>query len=110
MARNDPWHRRDISSAFYWLLSFLTGTEETAEVANFGVYHRRVIDTVTSWKEDSKYLPVIIQWVGFARTDIEVAHGERHEGRSSYTYRKLVSLALDVIVGFSDKPLKIVMI
>ncbi|AMJ62706.1 hypothetical protein AXW83_22545 [Bosea sp. PAMC 26642] len=107
--RADAWHRRAVSSAFYRLLGFLTGTEQIAEVANFGIYHRRVIDTVTSWDEELKYFPAIIQWVGFARTDLNVSHGQRHEGKSSYNYHSLINLAMSVIVGFSDRPLKLVM-
>jgi dolichol-phosphate mannosyltransferase len=36
-----------------------------------------------------------------------VRHGDRHEGESSYTLRKLVALATDVIVAYSDKPLRL---
>ncbi len=109
IGRNDPWHRRMTSRIFYAMLSFLTDTHQSDEVANFGVYHRRVIDAITCWDENSKYFPAIVPWVGFAQTELPVAHDPRFAGKSSYNFGKLVQLGLDVIVGFSNKPLKLVM-
>lgn len=108
-ARNDPMHRRFFSRAFYALLSYLTDTHQNAEFSNFGIYHRRVIETITGWEEESKYFPAIVSWVGFSQSTLPVEQDHRFEGRSSYTLRKLLALALNIIVGFSDKPLKIVM-
>src|SRR5262245_16493589 len=83
--RDDPWHRKIASRLFYRVLSFMTDTEQTAEVGNFGVYGRKVIDTITQWSEDSKYFPAIVQWVGFSRTYLSVDRDARHQGQSSYT-------------------------
>lgn len=109
VTRNDPIHRRFLSRAFYALLSYLTDTHQNPEFSNFGIYNRRVIETVTGWEEESKYFPAIISWVGFSQSTLSVEQDPRFEGRSSYTMRKLLALALNIIVGFSDKPLKIVM-
>lgn len=109
VARNDPMHRRFFSRAFYTLLSYLTDTHQNSEFSNFGIYHRRVIETITGWEEESKYFPAIVSWVGFSQSTLPVEQDRRFEGRSSYTLRKLLALGLNIIVGFSDKPLKIVM-
>lgn len=108
--RTDPWHRKAASLAFYNVLSFLTDTHQSADVANFGVYSRKVISAVNSWQEESKYFPAIIQWVGFSQTTLPVAHGERYEGASSYSLSRLLRLGANVIVGFSDRPLKLMML
>ena len=103
-----PW-RRFVSTAFYRVLSLLTGTEHDAQTACFGIYGRKVIDAITSWDEETKYFPAIVQWIGFSRTGIEVGHGSRHEGRSSYSLKNLVRLAMNIVVGFSDMPLRLLM-
>lgn len=108
--RNDPWHRKLASLAFYRVLSFLTDTHQSEEIGNFGVYHRRVIDALSEWQEESKYFPAIIEWVGFAQSDMPVAHAARHEGKSGYNLAKLIRLGANVIVGFSDRPLKLMML
>jgi glycosyltransferase involved in cell wall biosynthesis len=107
--RNDPWTRRIASRFFYALLSFLTNTQQSADVANFGVYSSRVIAEILAWQESSKYFPAIVPWIGFAQVEIPVGHDSRFSGHSSYNIKKLFNLAIDLIVGFSDKPLTLVM-
>jgi glycosyltransferase involved in cell wall biosynthesis len=110
VTRNDPIHRRVFSSAFYAILSYLTDTHQNPEFSNFGIYNRRVIDVITQWQEESKYFPAIVSWVGFSQSTLTVEQDPRLIGRSSYTFLKLAKLGLNVIVGFSDKPLQLVMI
>ncbi len=105
--RSDSLFRRAMSRWFYRVLSFLTDTDQSAEVANFGIYSRKVIDAVLSWDEETKYFPATVQWVGFSRTGIDVSHGARFEGRSSYTLGKLIQLALNVVIGFSERPIRL---
>lgn len=106
-SRNDSWFRRQASKLFYNILSFMTDTRQSEEIANFGVYHRKVIDAINVWQEETKYFPAIVEWIGFAQTTIDVIHAERLGSKSSYTFAKLMRLALNVITGFSDKPLKL---
>ncbi|RIJ23968.1 glycosyltransferase [Henriciella barbarensis] len=106
--RNDSLYRRAISAGYYGLLSFMTGKPLDASVANFGLYHRTVVDAYCSWEEEQKYFPVMIQWMGFDPVYLDVAHSRRSEGKSSYTFRKLLKLASDVVFSFSDRPLWII--
>src|SRR5690606_17439545 len=46
-------------------------------------------------------------WVGFNSAKINVEHNDRLEGRSSYNFRRLLNLALDIILAYSDKPIRI---
>lgn len=105
--RSDSLYRRTASKAFYSLLSFLTDTHQSSEIANFGVYNSRAIREFNRWTEQSKYFPAMIEWIGFNQTSIEIKHAGRFEGQSSYTFRKLLGLATNIIIGFSDKPLKL---
>jgi polyisoprenyl-phosphate glycosyltransferase len=108
--RSDPWYRRVLSRAFYMLLSYLTDTHQSPEFANFGIYNRRVIDVITQWQEESKYFPATVSWIGFSQSMLGVEQDQRFSGVSSYNFARLVKLALNVIVGFSDKPLKLLMV
>jgi dolichol-phosphate mannosyltransferase len=108
--RNDPAYRRLVSSAFYRVLSFLTDTHQNPEFSNFGIYNRKVIEVITQWQEETKYFPAIVSWVGFSQSTLAVEQDRRFSGRSTYSFAKLVKLGVNVIVGFSDRPLKLVMI
>jgi dolichol-phosphate mannosyltransferase len=45
--------------------------------------------------------------VGYNSTSIIVEHALREEGKSSYNFSKLISLAFNSIISFSNKPLKL---
>ncbi len=105
--RKDKFFKRLFSRYFYKVLSYLTGSEQDATVANFGIYHRRVNDAIKQMRESIRYFPTMVQWVGFRLTKIEVQHDERFEGKTSYNFKKLLRLATDIILAFSDKPLRI---
>lgn len=106
--RQDNFLKKFFSKAFYQVFSYLTDTAQDASTAQFGIYHRKVISTVMSMRERLKFFPAFIQWVGFKSTAVPVSHGRREHGKSSYSFRRLMRLAVDTIIGFSDKPLRLV--
>ena len=105
--RQDSWFKRFGSQAFYRVLSYLTETKQDPAIANFGIYHRKVIAAVLSMRESIRYFPTMVRWVGFRAGSRAVAHAERPEGSSSYNLRRLINLALDIILAYSDKPLRL---
>jgi dolichol-phosphate mannosyltransferase len=105
--RKDGIIKRALSRMFYMTLGYLTNTEQDANIANFGIYHKKVIDAIKSMDDYQRYFPTMVKWVGFSSTKISVDHASRSEGKSSYTFAKLVRLSIDVIISFSDKPLRL---
>lgn len=106
--RQDPLLTRWRSWLFYRVLSYLSGMRHDATIANFGVYHRRVIDAVNGMPESIRYFPTMIRWVGFRVRAVDVIHEARAVGASGYTLAKLLRLATDIILANSDKPLRLV--
>ncbi|EKD76125.1 MAG: hypothetical protein ACD_43C00217G0002 [uncultured bacterium] len=105
--RIDSWLKRFSSRCFYIMLSYLTDLKQDATVGNFGIYRRTVIQVLNNMQENLRYFPAMVRWTGFPTTSIEVKHASRVAGKSSYTFRKLLHLALDVMLAFSDKPLRL---
>lgn len=105
--RHDTFFKKLSSKLFYLLFSYLTETSQDASIANFGIYHRKVVDAVLSMGDSMRYFPAQVQWVGFRKGVLPVDHSERAEGKSSYSFNKLFRLALDTMISFSDKPLRI---
>lgn len=104
--RKDSLFKRFFSYLFYKLLNYSSGIKHDEKVANFGIYHKKVINAILSMPETIKYLPLMVNWVGFNKTIINVLHNER-DGQSTYSFKKRVQLALDVYLSYSDKPLRI---
>jgi len=106
--RRDGWFKRTASRIFYGVLGWLTGVKQDPAIANFGVYSDKVIKAVNSMPETIRYFPTMVRWVGFRTAVIDVEHARRPEGKTSYNLRKLINLALDICLAYSDKPLRIV--
>jgi dolichol-phosphate mannosyltransferase len=106
--RRDGWLKRNASRAFIAILNWLSGANYDYRTANFGIYSRAVIDAVRSMGDRARFFPVMVRWTGFTRTSIPVRHDARGNGGSSYTLRKLLKLALDIMLSYSDKPLRLV--
>ena len=105
--RQDSLGKKIFSKIFYNTLAYLTGLPQDSAVANFGIYHRKAIDAISSMRESTRYFPTMVRWVGFRLSTLDVAHAERAEGSSSYNVKRLLNLALDVIIANSDKPLRL---
>ena len=105
--RKDGFFKKMSSIFFYSVFNYFSGISVNSEVANFGIYNRKVINSIIQINDYIKFFPLFVKWVGFRSFELEVEHNEREEGKSSYSLKKLISLALDTILSFSDKPLKI---
>ena len=75
-------------------------------MANFGIYHQRVIKEYNKIPEQSRSFGSLILYLGFRTAIIDVQHAEREEGTSSYTLVRMLKLAFDVIISNSNKPLR----
>ncbi|MDA3780116.1 MAG: glycosyltransferase [Bacteroidales bacterium] len=105
--RNDSYIKRTSSKIFYRLFSYLTETKQDPSVANFGIYKRCVIDSILEMKDQIRYFPTMVQWVGYKKYYMPVNHYQRFEGKTSYNYKSLLQLAINNIIAFSDKPLRL---
>ncbi|MDX5338117.1 MAG: glycosyltransferase family 2 protein [Cyclobacteriaceae bacterium] len=105
--RKDGLLKRMSSRIFYRTLAWLTGSKQDETIANFGIYHQKVIREITQLRESIRYFPTMVRWVGFRQTAIEVDHGANQERESSYNFKKLFNLALDIILAYSDKPIRL---
>jgi len=89
-------------------LSYLTDTKHDPTVANFGIYNRKTIDAILNMGERLRYFPLMVRWVGFSTATLPVEHAKRHSGKTSYSLKKMLDLGIDVVLAFSDKPLRLV--
>jgi undecaprenyl-phosphate 4-deoxy-4-formamido-L-arabinose transferase len=83
------------------------GIELAQKVSAFRAFRTSLRDAFADFQGPYVTLDVLLTW-GTGRFEaIPVAHDERAEGRSTYTFRKLASQALSMLTGFSTRPLRI---
>lgn len=105
--RKDKFLKKLSSKLFYKVFNYLSGGQFNNEIGNFGIYKKKVIDSILNISDYIKFFPLLINWVGFKSVSIPIEHGEREEGKSSYSISRLLKLAFNVIISFSDKPLRL---
>jgi glycosyltransferase involved in cell wall biosynthesis len=105
--RQDDFLKKITSKMFSSIFNYLAGTKFDNEIANFGIYNSKVIVSVLNIGDYIKSFPLFVYFSGFKSTAIIVEHAARESGTSSYTFSKLISLAFNTIISYSNKPLKI---
>jgi polyisoprenyl-phosphate glycosyltransferase len=105
--RSDPWLKRTTSKLFYKVFNYLSGINYDAEVGNFRIISKKVVLNVRSMREKLRFFGGMVSWLGFSVASLDVQHEARFEGQSTYTFRKLFTLATDTIIAYSDKPLRL---
>lgn len=107
--RQDNGIKKLQSAMFHSTYSYMTGIKYDKSVGNFGIYNRKVIDAVLSMGDSIKSFGPMVDWVGYNKAYLPVQHAARAEGKSSFNLLKLLRQASDGIIGFSNKPLYMVM-
>jgi dolichol-phosphate mannosyltransferase len=90
---------------FYRLFKLLANTNYDPKHGNFSIISRRVVEQYRSMGESLRFYGGILDWLGFSRTSIQAAHGERFAGAPGYNLRKRLLLAYQIILAHSDRPL-----
>ncbi|MCK5535628.1 MAG: glycosyltransferase family 2 protein [Bacteroidales bacterium] len=105
--RNDSFFKKLGSKIFYKIYNYFLGTKIDGSIGNFSIISSKVVKELTRLQEQNHSYLLFIDWLGFNRTAIKIEHTHREEGKSSYTFNTLISLAIDSIISQSNKPLKI---
>lgn len=98
--------KRFTAKIFYRILNRITHINIPVDTGDFRIIDRKVADVLKEMPERQKFLRGQISWIGFNQTFVEYDRDERNAGKTGYTYRKMLSFALDGITSFSNFPLK----
>ena len=86
----------------------LFGNQVKLNLCSFRVLRRSVVEKIESCKDRSRYMAVLMSWMGLPTVEIEVEHHERKKGNTKYSFLNLLILAWDLITGYSSFPLRMV--
>lgn len=93
------------SKFFYSSLKVLGAPDVRPGSTDFRLVDRQVINAFNQLTEHSRVTRALIDWLGFKRTYIDFHAKAREHGTATYSYRKLVQLALNGFVSLSFTPL-----
>ena len=96
-----------LSRLYYSLMRRFADVQPHKSGADFLLLDRRVIEELRSSPEKNTSLLSLIQWMGFDQQEITYTKAARHSGRSNWTLRKKLKLAVDSFVSFSYAPIRL---
>ncbi len=108
LARRDRFMKRFSAFLFYRVLGAFSSVRIPWDTGDFRLIDRKVVQALQSMPEKTRFLRGQIPWLGFKQIGIPIDRGAREVGESTYTLRKLFTLALDGLLGFSSSPLYLI--
>lgn len=98
--------KRLTSDWFYKILKPIANTEITPHAADYRLLDRPVIDAFSELTERNRITRGLIDWLGFRRDYVQFEAPPRRHGQRSYSFRKLITLAMHAITSYSLVPLR----
>jgi glycosyltransferase involved in cell wall biosynthesis len=87
-------------------LRWVIGSDIAWKVSAFRAFHTDLRDAFASYNAPYVSVDVLLSWGTTRFGSVPVEHRSRAEGRSSYTFGRLANHALNVMTGFSTRPLR----
>lgn len=94
------------SRLYHSIFDWLSGQKTDPAIGNFGIYSAAVVAEFNKMPEYSRTFESLLNYLGFSSTCIDVEHAPRAEGKSSYSFSKLLSVSLNASISNTNKPLK----
>src|SRR3990167_10038025 len=103
----EPWLKKITAHIFYRISRHMTGFDLESNTGNFRLLHHSVVNSLKKMRESNRHLIMMFAYVGYKTTCIDFYCPPRAAGETKYTWRKLINLSLDSIIGFSSRPLRV---
>jgi dolichol-phosphate mannosyltransferase len=97
--------KRKTSNLFYKFLNQLSDITLEQGSADFRLISGKAIEQLKSFNEFDLFYRGLIIWMGFKQISLEYQPGQRINGQTKYTLKKMVSFGLKGFTSFSTKPL-----
>lgn len=107
--KGETFLKKFTSKIYLKFLKKISGLDIPANVGEFKLFDRKVVDTLVNMPEHDRYLRGITSWVGFKQTEVEFVRNERSVGETKYSVKKLFKLAGRSVISMTTWPLSLSM-
>jgi len=97
------------ANRFYRLMHRLSDVQLPVDTGDFRLVDRRVAQVVRRMREPDRYLRGMFAWVGFRQTNVPYDRDARFAGSTKNSWGRMISFAIDGIMGFSVAPLRFIL-
>jgi len=103
----ESWFKLLSASLFYRMIYRITDVKIPLDTGDFRLLDRKVAAIMRQMRERHRFLRGMAAWVGFRQVGVEYDRRERYAGKTKYSFRKMLKLALNAVTSFSYFPLQI---
>ena len=97
-----------LARSFYKVINSLSDVKFEPDASDFRMFRKNVRDAILKLNEKNRFSKGIFSWVGFNIKYLPYDVEKRIHGTSNYGIKKSFKYAMDGIIGYSIKPLKII--
>ena len=99
--------KRFTAALFYRLMNALSDVEIPPNVGDFRLVDRKALDAFLAMPERDRFVRGMFAWIGFRQAVVTFHRPPRAAGETKYSLAKMVRLAANAVVSFSDAPLRV---
>jgi glycosyltransferase involved in cell wall biosynthesis len=103
----DSAFKRWTASLFYKFLGRLSSVDIPRDAGDFRLIDRKVLDAFLAMPEQDRFVRGMFAWLGFRQTEVAFHRLPRLAGETKYPLLKMLRLAANGVVAFSDAPLRL---
>jgi dolichol-phosphate mannosyltransferase len=103
---SDDFFKRITARLFYKFINFLSDTPIPTDVGDFRLLDRGAVSFLNKLPEQSRFLRGLVAWGNYPAAYVHFEREKRLAGSTHYGFFKMLNFALDGIMSFSTKPLR----
>lgn len=100
------WHVNLTSRLYHYVFSRVAGLSVPENIGTFRLCTRNFMNAILEYPERNVLFGPLMFYVGFESAIIEVRHEKRSVGKSTYSFRKRLALAVNSLVSYTDLPMR----
>jgi len=105
--RKDSVLKRFSAGIFYWMFNQLSDVQIPKHAGDFRLLDKTVVSVFRQLPERARFTKGLYAWAGFRSLGVPYERPRRKKGETKWSYWRLWNLALDGILSFSHRPLRI---
>ena len=106
--KNESALRNLFSRTIVRLMNSLSDYDVDFNTSMFRIMSRRAVDELCRFRERDPSITGLVSIIGLPTTKVLVTSGARHAGRTNYSYWRQLNFAIDFVLSFSTKPLRLI--
>jgi glycosyltransferase involved in cell wall biosynthesis len=106
--QGESYFKRATASLFYRTINALSDIPIPVDTGDFRLISRRARDVFIAMPERDRFVRGMFAWIGLRQCAVPFVRPPRAAGETKYPTKRMIRLAVNGILSFSDVPLRVV--